>query len=268
MAAASERYLEKRVALVTGSTSGIGAGIAKSLASRGCQVILNGFGEEKVIKDLQEEISSKYKVTVEYVSADLSSVAQIEQMCDKIKQLYPRGIDILVNNAGFNYLSPIEEFPVEKWDAEIAVMLSAPFHLSRLLLPDMKKNGWGRIVNTASVWSIIAHPNGAAYASAKHGIVGLTKAIALETAGTGVTCNAISPGYVDTPLSFKSVQELADKEKISVDEAKAKFIANNHPTNQPVAVEHIADMCSFLCSESANQMTGSNVVMDAGYTIK
>jgi len=268
MAAESQRYLEKRVALVTGSTSGIGAGIAKSLASRGCQIILNGFGEESVIKALQEEIASKYSTTVEYISADLSSVTQIEQLYNKIKQLYPRGLDILVNNAGFHYFSPAEKCPIEMWDKQIAVMLSAPFHLIRLTLPDMKRNGWGRIVNTASVWSIIAAPDSSGYATVKHGIVGLTKAIALEAASTGVTCNAISPGYVDTALSQVSVQALADRENISLEEAKVKFVENMHPTKQPVAVEHIAEMCSFLCSESASQMTGSNVVMDAGYTIK
>jgi len=267
MADVSTRYLENRTALVTGSTSGIGAGIAKCLASRGCHIILNGFGEESVIKALQEEITSKYNTTAEYMAADLSSVAEIEQMYEKIKQLYPRGVDILVNNAGLGSGSPVEQFPPEKWDAQIAVMLSAPFHLIRLMLPDMKRNGWGRIINTASVCSIMGLSNRSAYVSAKHGVVGLTKTVALEAAATGVTCNAISPGFVDTPLIQVGLQAYADRENVDIAEAKAKFFAKYHPTNQPVAIEHIAEMCSFLCSEAASQMTGANVIMDGGASI-
>jgi 3-hydroxybutyrate dehydrogenase len=201
--AIENRFLEGRVALVTGSTSGIGLGIARGLASRGCQVLLNGFGDEQLIKSLQIEFSKNYGTKADYLTVDLSRDTEIDSYVRKIRTLYPNGVDILVNNAGFQHVSPIEDFPVEKWNSIIAVLLSAPFHLIRLLVPEMRRRGWGRIINVASVHSVRASPFKAAYVSAKHGLAGLNKVVALETAGSGITCNAVSPGFVDTPSTYK-----------------------------------------------------------------
>jgi 3-hydroxybutyrate dehydrogenase len=262
------KFLDNRVALVTGSTSGIGLGVARSLAARGSRILLNGFGDEKLIKSLQDEFSNVYKVKADYIPVDLSKESDIESYVRQIKVLYPRGIDILVNNAGFQHVSPVEEFPVEKWNGIIAVLLSAPFHLIRLLLPDMRQRGWGRIINLASVHSVRASPFKAAYVSAKHGLAGLTKVVALETAGSGVTCNAVSPGFVDTPILQMQVQALADREKLSYTDAKAKFLATYHPSKDAVGIDQIGEMITFLCTDAASQTTGSNVIIDGGWCAK
>lgn len=264
----TETFLKDRVALVTGSTSGIGLGVAHALAARGCQIILSGFGDEVLIKALQTEFQGKYNRKPDYLFADLTKSKEVEKLATTIKGLYPKGVDILINNAGFQHVSSVEEFPVEKWDALLGVLLSAPFHLTRVLLPDMRKQGWGRIINLASVHSLKASPFKAAYVSAKHGLAGLTKVVALETAGSGITCNAISPGFVDTPILQVQVQALADKESLSYKDAKAKFLSNYHPSKEAVGIDHIAEMFVFLCSEAGSQITGSNIVMDGGWCAK
>lgn len=266
--ATTEKFLKNRVALVTGSTSGIGLGVARALAARGCQLILNGFGDEALITSLQKDFQDKYKSRPEFLFADLTSAKEVEKLAVGVKNIYPKGVDILVNNAGFQHVSKVEEFPVEKWDALIAVLLSAPFHLIRTLLPDMIERKWGRIINLASVHSVRASPFKAAYVSAKHGLAGLTKVVALETAGSGVTCNAVSPGYVDTPISQLQIRALADKDNLSYDEAKVKFLSNFHPSKEAVGIDHIAEMFVFLCSDAASQMTGSNLIMDGGWCAK
>jgi len=266
--AAESQFLEKRVALVTGSTSGVGLAVAHGLASRGCHILLNGFGDDQLIKSLKTDFKSNYNKNADYLPVDLSKESEIEKYITEVKILYPQGVDILVNNAGFQHVSPIEDFPVEKWNSIIAVLLSAPFHLTRLLLPDMRHNIWGRIINLASVHSIRASPFKAAYVSAKHGLAGLTKVVALETAGSGVTCNAVSPGFVDTPILQMQVKALAEREHLSYDEAKAKFLAIYHPSKEAVGLDQIAEMVVFLCSEAASQTTGTNVVIDGGWTAK
>lgn len=266
--AVDTKFLNGRVAVVTGSTSGIGLGVAHALAARGSRVLLNGFGDEKLITSLQSEFADKYGAKADYLPVDLSKESEIEAYVREIKSLYPQGVDILVNNAGFQHVSPVEDFPVEKWNGIIGVLLSAPFHLIRLLLPDMRRRGWGRILNVASVHSVRASPFKAAYVSAKHGLAGLTKVVALETAGSGVTCNAVSPGFVDTPILQMQVQALADKEKLSYAVAKAKFLASYHPTKDAVGIDQIGEMVAFLCSDAASQTTGSNVIIDGGWCAK
>lgn len=261
-------FLENRVALVTGSTSGIGLGVARGLAARGCNVILNGFGEDKLISELKQEFDKEYKVKVEHIDADLTKSADVASLCDQALKIHPKGVDVLVNNAGFQHVSPVEDFADEKWDAMVAVMLTAPFQLTKRLLPAMKQNGWGRIVNIASVHGIRASPNKAAYVSCKHGVIGLSKVVALETAGSGVTVNAICPGFVETPILQFQVQNLADKENISYDEAKGKFLASFHPSKAPVGIDHLAETVIYLCSDAASQMTGANMVLDGGWSAK
>ncbi|KAL5017514.1 hypothetical protein ScPMuIL_007103 [Solemya velum] len=260
--------LKTQVALVTGSTSGIGQGVAESLASRGCNVILNGFGDPNAIKTIQNDIESKYNVEADFVDGDLSKQEEIQKLCQQIDELYPKGIDILVNNAGLQHVSPVEEFPVERWDLLIAVMLSAPFHLTRHFLPKMKTKGWGRIVNLASIHGIVASPNKAAYVSAKHGVLGLTKVVALEAATSGVTCNALCPGFVETEIFKKQIEARAQQEGCSYNEAKRLILQLVHPTMEPVGVDQVSEYVAFICSRAADQMTGSIMTMDGGWTAR
>lgn len=266
--ATTDKFLQKRVALVTGSTSGIGLGVAHALAARGCKLVLTGFGDQDLITSLQSDFKEKYFSRPDYFFADLTKSSEVEKLCENIKEIHSNGVDILVNNAGFQHVCNVEDFSVEKWDALIGVLLSAPFHLIQKLLPDMRKHRWGRIINLASVHSIRASPFKAAYVSAKHGIAGLTKVVALETAGSGVTCNAVSPGFVDTPILHMQVQSLADKEKLNYKEAKAKFLGNYHPSKEAIGIDQISETIVFLCSEAASQITGSNVIMDGGWSAK
>lgn len=265
--ALTERFLHNKVALVTGSTSGIGLGIATALAQRGCHIVLNGFGDENLIASLQKRLRS-FGVRVEYVGADLTKLEEIEHLCDRIKYLFPNGVDILVNNAGFQHVCPIENFPVEKWDAMISLMLTAPFHLIRLLLPQMKVKSWGRIINISSVHGLKASPNKTAYIAAKHGLVGLTKTVGLEAAAYGVTCMAICPGYVNTGLFQTQIKNIAEREGASYEETKIKFLSNVHASGQTVGIEQIAETATFLCSNAASQMTGSCIVLDGGWAAK
>jgi 3-hydroxybutyrate dehydrogenase len=260
--------MDRKVALVTGSTSGIGLGVAHGLAQIGCDLVITGFGDDALIKSIKDEFQEKYQARCEYVPADLTRSSEVERMVRDVKELFPDGVDILVNNAGFQHVSPIESFPQEKWDALIGVLLTAPFVFIKTLLPDMRRKKWGRIVNIASVHGVRASPNKAAYVSAKHGIVGLTKVVALETAASGVTCNAICPGYVDTPILQGQVQTLADKEGITYEEAKGKFLASFHPSRDAVGIKELAEFVNFVCSENANQLTGASIVVDGGWTAK
>lgn len=265
--ACTERFLRQKVALVTGSTSGIGLGIAIALAKRGCNIVLNGFGDDELITALKKQLTS-FGVRVDYVAADLTKLEEIEALCQNILNIYPQGIDILVNNAGFQTVSPVDEFPVAKWDAMIALMLTAPFHLIRIFLPHMKRKHWGRIINISSVHGLKASPNKTAYIAAKHGLVGLTKTVGLETARDGVTCMAICPGYVDTVLFQNQIKVLAEKEGTSYEAAKVKFLSVNHASGEAVGIEQVAETATFLCSSAASQMTGSCMVLDGGWAAK
>ncbi|MCK6452242.1 MAG: 3-hydroxybutyrate dehydrogenase [Alphaproteobacteria bacterium] len=257
--------LKGKVAIVTGSTSGIGLGIAEVLASQHCDVMLNGFGDEKMIAALQARLQRQYKVKIGYHGADMAQPDEIHAMV-KATRRELGSVDILVNNAGIQHVAPIEEFPRAKWDAIVAVNLSAPFHATQAAIPHMRKKKWGRIINIASAHGLVASRHKSAYVAAKHGLVGLTKVTALEMAGSGITCNAICPGWVLTPLVQKQVDERAHEKRIKAKEAELDLLAEKQPSQQFVTPEQIGKLVLFLCSSGADQMTGSSLAMDGGWT--
>jgi 3-hydroxybutyrate dehydrogenase len=257
--------LKGKAAIVTGSTSGIGQAIAESLAAEGCNVMLNGFGDAAAIEKLRAGMAAKCGVTVEYSAADMSKPAQIAEMVAKTQADFG-GVDILVNNAGIQYVAPIENFPPEKWDAIIAINLSATFHAIHAALPLMKRKKWGRIINIASTHGLVASAHKVAYVAAKHGIVGLTKVVGMECADTGVTCNAICPGWVLTPLVQKQIEDRAKAENISVQKASDDLLREKQPQLQFTKPEQIAGLAVFLCSDTASNMQGTQLVSDGGWT--
>ncbi|TAL88301.1 MAG: 3-hydroxybutyrate dehydrogenase [Rhodanobacter sp.] len=257
--------LAGKTALITGSTSGIGLGIAELFAKDGANIILNGFGDPSDIELLRSGMEEKYGVKVRFQGADVSKAAEIEAMFGAIEGEFG-GIDILVNNAGIQYVAPIDEFPPAKWDAIIAINLSASFHTIRHALPTMKKRHWGRIIQLASAHALVASPFKSAYVAAKHGIAGLTKTVALEVAEQGITVNAICPGYVWTPLVEKQVPETAKARGISEEEVIKNVLLAAQPTKQFVTVEQIAALAGFLTSEAAASITGSILPIDGGWT--
>jgi 3-hydroxybutyrate dehydrogenase len=252
--------LKGKTALVTGSTSGIGLGLAKALAAQGANVMLNGFGDADGPK---AEVAA-HGVKVAYHGADMSKAAEIEAMmkaCEK--ELGP--VDILVNNAGIQHVANVEDFPPDRWDAVIAINLSSAFHTMRLALPSMKQRNWGRILNVASAHGLVASAQKSAYVASKHGIVGLTKVAALESATTGVTVNAICPGWVLTPLVQKQVDARAEKDGVPVDEAKKRLLGEKQPSLQFVTPEQLGGLAVFLCSPAADQVRGVAWNMDGGW---
>ena len=257
--------LSNKVALVTGSTSGIGLGIARALAAAGANVMLNGFGDRGLIDKLVAEFGSQYKVRASYSAADMSKPAEIAAMVAQAARELG-GVDILVNNAGIQHVAPVEEFPVEKWDAVIAINLSAAFHAIRAALPHMKARNWGRIINTASTHGLVASANKAAYVAAKHGILGLTKVVALETATSGITCNAICPGWVLTPLVQKQIDDRAAREKIPAERARVDLLREKQPSLEFATPEQIGAAALFLCSQAAAQIRGIALPVDGGWT--
>ena len=257
--------LSGKVALVTGSTSGIGLGIARSLAGAGANVVLNGFGDKELIEKLVAELGSKYKVKASYSAADMSKPAEIAAMVAQAKRELG-GVDILVNNAGIQHVAPVDEFPLEKWDAVIAINLSAAFHAIRAALPHMKARNWGRIINIASTHGLVASAQKAAYVAAKHGIVGLTKVVALETATTGITCNAICPGWVLTPLVQKQIDDRAARENLAPGAAKMKLLGEKQPSLEFATPDEIGATALFLCSPAAAQIRGIALPVDGGWT--
>lgn len=247
-------------ALVTGATSGIGLAIARALAAAGARVMINGFGDAAQIAAAQAEAGGAL-----YHGADMSKPAEIaDMMAAAHDQL--GGVDILVNNAGIQFVSPVEEFPPEKWDAILAINLSSAFHTTRLAVPGMKAAGWGRIINTASAHSLVASPFKSAYVAAKHGIAGFTKAVALEVATHGVTANCISPGYVWTPLVEKQIPDTMAARGLSREQVIEDVLLKAQPTRQFVTVDQVAQTALFLCSDAAAQITGANISMDGGWT--
>ena len=254
-----------KVALITGSTSGIGLGIARALAGAGANVVLNGFGDPALIDKLLADFRSQYEVKAAYSAADMSKPAEIAAMVAQAARELG-GVDILVNNAGIQHVAPVEEFPLEKWDAVIAINLSAAFHAIRAALPRMKARNWGRIVNIASTHGLVASAQKAAYVASKHGILGLTKVVALETATTGITCNAICPGWVLTPLVQKQIDERAARERIDPAAAKAKLLGEKQPSLEFATPEQIAAAALFLCSPAAAQIRGIALPVDGGWT--
>lgn len=257
--------LKDKVAVITGSTSGIGKGIAEALAAQGCHVVLNGFGEADAIEQSRAGIEKTYGVKALYHGANMLKPEEISDMIstavDKLG-----GVDILVNNAGIQHVSPIDEFPVDKWDAIIGINLTAAFHTTRLALPHMKKNQWGRIVQIASAHALVASPFKSAYVAAKHGIAGMTKAVALEVAQSGITVNAICPGYVWTPLVENQVADTAKARGISEEEVKKTVLLAAQPTKQFTTIEQVAGLACFLCSDAAANITGSILPVDGGWT--
>ena len=260
----TNQTLSGKTALVTGSTSGIGLGIARTLAAEGANVVLNGFGDAAEIDKLQQDLAKEFGVQVAYHNADMSKPAEIESMIAFAGDKFG-GVDVLVNNAGIQHVANIEDFPVEKWDAIIAINLTSAFHTSRLVLPRMRANNWGRIINLASTHGLVASAGKSAYVAAKHGLIGLTKAGALETASTGVTVNAICPGFVLTPLVQKQVDARAAKDGISNDEAKKALLADKQPSGEFVTPEELGALAVFLCGDAAKQVRGVAWNMDGGW---
>jgi 3-hydroxybutyrate dehydrogenase len=257
--------LKGKVALVTGSTSGIGLGIARALAAQGADIVMNGFGDAGAIEKLRSGFESEFKVRAIYSGADMSKPAEIEAMVKEATAKLGR-IDILVNNAGIQHVSPIQNFPPEKWDAVVAINLSSAFHAIRVALPQMLERNWGRIINIASAHGLVASVDKVAYVAAKHGLVGLTKVVALETAKTGVTCNAICPGWVLTPLVQAQIEARARNENISVEKAKMELLGEKQPSLEFVTPEQLGGLAVFLCSDSAAQLRGQAMAVDGGWT--
>jgi 3-hydroxybutyrate dehydrogenase len=253
--------LKGKTALVTGSTSGIGLAMAKAMAKQGANVMMNGFG----VKDAAMAEVKAYGVEVDYHGADMSKPAEIAQMIAACEQRFG-SIDVLINNAGIQHVANVEDFPVDRWDAVIAINLSSAFHATRLALPGMKQRNWGRIINIASVHGLVASMQKAAYVAAKHGIIGLTKVVALETAHTGVTCNAICPGWVLTPLVQKQVDARAERENMSNDAAKHALVSEKQPSGEFVKPEQLAALAVFLCGQDASEVRGAAWNMDGGWT--
>jgi 3-hydroxybutyrate dehydrogenase len=257
--------LAKRHALVTGSTSGIGLAIARALAREGADIVINGFGDKTAIETERARIEKEFGVKASYNGADVSKGAEIEAMiADAQSKL--GSLDILVNNAGIQHVAPIEDFPPEKWDAIIAINLTAAFHAIRAAVPAMKAQKWGRIINTASAHSLVASPFKAAYVAAKHGLAGLTKTVALELAPFGVTANCISPGYVWTPLVERQIPDTMKARAMTREQVINDVILAAQPTKQFVTVDQVAALAVYLCSDAAAQITGANLSIDGGWT--
>ncbi len=264
-AATTARPLEGRVALVTGSTSGIGLGVAEAFAAAGASVVLNGFGDKMQIEDTRQKLEQSHDVAAFYHGADLSKAAAVGEMMAYAKAKAGT-VDILVNNAGIQYVAPIDEFPPEKWDAILAINLSSAFHAIRAALPDMKANGYGRIVNVASAHGLVGSPFKSAYVAAKHGVLGLTKVVALEVAEANITCNAICPGYVYTPLVEKQIEDQARAHGISRDKVVSDVLLKAQPNKRFAQVSEIGALAVFLASEAARSITGIALPVDGGWT--
>ena len=256
---------DRRTALVTGSTSGIGRTIADTLARAGMNVVLNGFGDPAAIERQRASIEREHGVTARYEPADMARPAEIEAMMRRALDAFG-AIDVLVNNAGIQHVAAVDEFPVDRWDAIIAVNLSSAFHTTRLALPGMKAKGWGRIVNIGSIHATIASPFKSAYTAAKHGLAGLTKTVALEVAQHGITVNAICPGYVRTPLVDAQIPDQARTRGISEDDVIREVILANQPTRRFVGLDEVGALAAFLASDAARSITGATIAIDGGWT--
>jgi 3-hydroxybutyrate dehydrogenase len=252
-------------AVVTGSTGGIGLAIVRALAKEGANVLINGFGEPHDIEKEQAVVEAEFGIKAVYSPADMSKPDQIAGMMHQAQEVFG-AVDILVNNAGIQFVSPVEDFPVDKWDQILAINLSSAFHAIRAAVPDMKARKWGRIINTASAHSLVASPFKSAYVAAKHGIAGLTKTVALEVATDGITVNCISPGYVWTPLVEKQIPDTMKAHNMTKEQVINDVLLKAQPTKQFVTVDQVAALAAFLCSDSASQITGTNLSMDGGWT--
>jgi 3-hydroxybutyrate dehydrogenase len=256
--------LKDKSVVITGSTSGIGLGMARAFAAQGANIMLNGFGDAGEIEKARSAIESGFKVKALYSPADMTKPPEIADMITDTKRELG-SVDVLVNNAGIQHVAPVDEFPTEKWDQIIAINLTAAFHTTRAAVPLMKASGWGRIINIASAHGLVASPFKSAYIAAKHGIVGLTKTVALETAQHGITCNAICPGWVKTPLVEKQIDAQAQAHDLPRDEVIRKVILERQPTKQFVKIEEVAALAVFLASDAAASITGASISIDGGW---
>lgn len=257
--------LKSKSAVVTGSTSGIGLAIARALAQEGANVLINGFGDPAAIEKERAGIEAEFGVKAVYSGADMTKPEQIAEMIALAETTFG-AVDVLVNNAGIQFVSPVEAFPTEKWDQIIAINLSSAFHAIHAAVPGMKARGWGRIISTASAHSLVGSPFKSAYVAAKHGIAGLTKAVALEVATNGVTVNCISPGYVWTPLVESQIPDTMKARNMTKEQVINDVLLAAQPTKQFVTPEEVAAVVIFLCSDAAKQMTGANISVDGGWT--
>jgi 3-hydroxybutyrate dehydrogenase len=259
--------LKDKVAIITGSTSGIGLGIARELARLGADLVLNGFGDLGEIETIRKGIECEHGVRAIYDSADMSKPDAVRGLIAATVEKFGR-LDILVNNAGIQFTAPVDEFPTAKWDAILGINLSAAFHGIAMAVPQMKKQRWGRIVNIASTHGLVASTHKAAYVAAKHGLVGLTKVVGLETAGSGVTCNAVCPGWVRTPLVEKQISDMAAQRGISQKQAAEELLSEKQPSLEFASPEQLGGTVAFLCSPAADQITGTAISVDGGWTAR
>jgi 3-hydroxybutyrate dehydrogenase len=257
--------LNGKTAIVTGSTSGIGLGIAEALAQAGANIVLNGFGDTMEIERTRCDLARRTGARIVYSPADMGKSGAIENMIRQTVDTFG-AVDILVNNAGIQHVAPVEAFPPEKWDAILAINLSSAFHATRLAVPGMRKKGWGRIINVASAHALVGSPYKSAYVAAKHGVYGLTKVVALETAEDGITCNAICPGYVRTPLVEKQIDDQAQAHGIAREKVISDILLKQQPNKKFVEVAELAALAVFLCSDQAGSLTGVALPMDGGWT--
>ena len=256
--------LKGKCAVVTGSTSGIGLGIARALAADGANVVLNGFGDAQEIERLRAALAAEFKVKVAYNGADLTQPAQVRDMIAAAAREFG-AVDILVNNAGIQFTARVEEFPDEKWDAVIAINLSSNFHAIKAAVPHMKARNWGRIINIASAHGLVGSVEKSAYVTAKHGVLGLTKVVALENATSGITCNAICPGWVLTPLVQRQIDDRAARESISEQQARRDLLGEKQPSLEFATPEQIGALAVFLCSDGASEIRGAALPVDGGW---
>lgn len=257
--------LQNKCALVTGSTSGIGLGIARGFAAEGCNIVLNGFGDAREMEQLRLSFETEYHIQALYSSADMSKSDEIRAMIQQAEAKFDV-VDILINNAGIQFVANVAEFPEEKWDAILAINLTSNFHTIKAVLPKMKAQGWGRIINIASAHGLVASPFKSAYVAAKHGVLGLTKTVALELAGENITCNAICPGYVLTPLVEGQIEQQAKVHGLSRERVIREVLLASQPKKEFVPVEDLSALALFLASDSAKTMTGACLPMDGAWT--
>ena len=259
--------LKGKVAVVTGSTSGIGLGIAQCVAAQGADVVLNGFGDAAAIEQIRSGLEKDHGIRAVYCGADLSTADGAAGLITFAQEKLGR-VDILVNNAGIQHVSPVEDFPVDRWDLVIAINLSSAFHTIRTALPGMRQRGWGRIINISSAHGLVASVNKSAYVAAKHGIIGLTKVVALETAESGITCNAICPGWVLTPLVQQQINARAAAENKTIEQAERDLLSEKQPSLRFATPEQLGALVVFLSSPGGDSMTGTSLPMDGGWTAR
>jgi 3-hydroxybutyrate dehydrogenase len=263
---ATTTVLQGKCALITGSTQGLGLAAAKRFAAAGCNIVLNGFGDERQIASIRAEIEKTHGVRTMYSAANLAHVLEIEQMIGTAARTFG-AIDILVNNAVARYVAPVEQFPVGEWDLGIAVNISAAFHTIRLTLPAMRQRNWGRIINVSSIYGLIATVNRLSYVTSKTALIGMTRAVALETRDQNITCNAVCPGTVETPVHIQRIEDMMKNDSLSREEAERRFLANKQPGGRFITAEDVAGMILFLCGPESRDITGAALPIDGGWSI-